>query len=175
MKILLLVDVQNGFVRTAEVDSTVNKIQSLLELKIFDSVIATRFLNANHSTYETILGWHRLTTREEQELDSRIAPYVDCILDKYGYSCVNPSFIQKLIQLNGGTYPNEIYIAGIDTDCCVLTSAAALFDVGIKPIVLIDYCNSNGGKKSHDSGITCMQRLIGHNQIINDLPPVDAS
>lgn len=165
-KLLLVIDVQNGFVRTPEVSNTVEKIQALLSAGEFDSVIATRFMNAANSTFETQLGWRRLQTDYEQELDSRIAKYIDFVFDKTVYSCIDKNFIQKLIQLNDGQYPEEIYIAGIDTDCCVLTSATALFEYGIRPLVLVDFCNSNGGEKSHEAGILCMKRLIGEKQLI---------
>lgn len=166
-KILLVIDVQNGFVRTPEVNNTVEKIQTLLDSGEFDFIIATRFLNDSNSTFETQLGWYRLKTTEEQDLDPRIEKYADYVLDKYVYNCVNQSFIQKIIQLNDGHYPEELYLVGLDTDCCVLTSAVALFESGIRPLVLVDFCNSNGGQKSHEAGIFCLKRLIGEDQLIN--------
>lgn len=60
----------------------------------------------------------------------------------------------------------EVYIAGIDTDCCVLKTAIDIFERNIRPIVLIDYCASNGGDESHRSAIRVLERTIGKKQIV---------
>ena len=44
--ILIVVDMQNGFARYEQTIELTEKIEKLLELKIFDVVIGTRFLNA---------------------------------------------------------------------------------------------------------------------------------
>ena len=58
--ILLIVDMQKGFARYKQTLDLKDKILKLLELKVFDSVIATRFLNDNNSIYERLLEWKRL-------------------------------------------------------------------------------------------------------------------
>ena len=40
-----------------------------------------------------------------------------------------------------------------------------MFEMSIKPLVLVDYCASNGGKKSHLAAIKVLQRTIGYNQL----------
>ena len=108
-----------------------------------------------------------MKTEDERAIDSSYNQYIDFVFDKYIYNCVNSSFIQKLCQLNDGKYPERIFIVGADTDCCVLTIATALFENNIRPIVLTNYCSSNGGNLSHEAGILCMKRLIGKNQLID--------
>lgn len=168
--ILIVIDMQNGFARRENTEQLARSIAELIEHEIFDSVIATRFLNGNDSIYEKILGWNRLKTPEDQKLCSEIAPHVDFVADKFIYNCVTPSFLQKINQLNGGSAPEKVYLVGADTDCCVLTIATALFERGIRPIVLTSYCASNGGDESHNAGILCMKRLIGRNQL-SDIRP----
>ncbi|WP_352399414.1 isochorismatase family protein [Anaerotignum sp.] len=166
-KILVVVDMQNGF---AIYDQTINlteEIRKLLKRKLFDVVIATRFINDDNSIYEKLFGWNRLKTKEERELADGYEKYVDCVLDKSVYTCVNSSFIQKLCQLNDGIYPEEVFIVGADTDCCVLAIATGLFECNIRPIVLTKYCDSNGGTASHNAGLLCMKRLIGENQLVD--------
>ena len=45
------------------------------------------------------------------------------------------------------------------------------------PVVLIDYCDSNGGLESHEAGILVMKRLIGKKSLyegnINDKKTLD--
>ena len=63
--ILLIVDMQKGFARYKQTLDLKDKILKLLELKVFDSVIATRFLNDNNSIYERLFEWKRLKTEDE--------------------------------------------------------------------------------------------------------------
>lgn len=92
--------------------------------------------------------------------------YVDLIVEKSIYTCINQNFIHRLSQMNDGDIPREIYIAGLDTEVCVLRIATALFEYNIRPVVLASYCASNGGLNSHEAGIRALERLIGKEQII---------
>lgn len=166
-KILLVVDMQNGFARCDRTIQLTKKIGGLLESGIFDIVVATRFLNGDNSIYEQLFGWIRLKTEEERALATGYAEHIDYVFDKYIYNCVNTNFIQNLCQLNGGEYPDRMFIVGADTDCCVLTIATSLFENNIRPIVLTNYCDSNGGADSHRAGLLCMKRLIGAKQLVD--------
>jgi nicotinamidase-related amidase len=166
-KILLVVDMQKGFARYDQTIMLTEKIRNLLERELFDVVIATRFLNDDNSIYEKLFGWKRLKTKKDRELADGYEKYVDYVYDKSVYTCVNSSFIQRLCQLNDGVYPEEVFIVGADTDCCVLTIATGLFECNIRPIVLTKYCDSNGGPSSHAAGLLCMKRLIGGKQLVD--------
>ena len=156
---------QKGFTSSDHTAYLKEKIANLLEQNIFDIVIATRFLNEDNSIFEQLHSWKYLKEEMERELVEEIEPYIDYVEDKYIYTCVNANFIQRLCQLNGGQYPTRIFLAGVDTDCCVLTTAVDLFENNIRPIVLTDYCASNGGAESHKAAIICMKRLLGKKQI----------
>ena len=165
-QILLVVDMQNGFAENEQTIQLTKKIGELLALNIFDVVIATRFLNGDNSIYEKLFGWKRLKSDDERAIVSGYEESIDYVFDKYIYNCVNSSFIQKVCQLNDGEYPERLYIVGADTDCCVLTIATGLFENNIRPIVLTNYCASNGGQDFHNAGLLCMKRLIGEKQLI---------
>ena len=165
--IALVVDMQNGFARYSQTELLTKKIADLLNKKIFDCVIATRFLNDSHSVYEKLFGWERLRSEYDRQISPEIEKNVDFIFDKYVYDCVTPSFIQKLCQVNGGVYPDRVFVLGADTDCCILTISTSLFENNIRPVVLTNYCSSNGGDLSHEAGILCMRRLIGKEQLID--------
>ena len=166
-KILLVVDMQNGFARYEQTKDLTCKIEKLLERHVFDVVIGTRFLNSDNSMYEKSFGWSRLKTEDERAIPVNLKKNMDYIEDKYIYNCVNSSFMQRLCQLNDGELPKYIFVIGADTDCCVLTIATSLFENNIRPIVLTEYCNSNGGPEAHLSGISCMKRLIGEKQLVS--------
>lgn len=168
--ILIIVDMQNGFARHEQTVRLMEKIQVLLQRDLFDVVVATRFLNADNSMYEKMFGWKRLKTEEDREIPPQIAEYVDFFADKYIYNCVNASFIQRLCQLNDGFYPEKVFLVGADTDCCVMTTSTALFENNIRPIVLTQYVDSNGGSESHKAGLLVMKRLIGSQQLVDQDP-----
>lgn len=163
--ILLVVDVQNGFTRYEQTRHTAEKIKNLINAKIFDSVIATRFFNKQGSQYTEFLHWNRLLNAPDTDLVEGIV--ADYVVDKNIYTCLTNEFINLLIKINNGVRPKYVFIVGIDTDCCVLKIAVDLFEQYIMPIVLTDYCNSNGGPNSHQAGLTVLSRNIGKNALVS--------
>ena len=168
--ILIIVDMQEGFICDAQTKQLKNHVVELLEKNIFDVIIATRFLNEKDSIYEKLFDWKQLEQEEERRIPDDIMEHVDYVVDKYIYNCVNTSFIQRLCQLNEGVYPEKVFIVGVDTDCCVLAIATSLYENNIRPIVLTQYVGSTGGNKSHEAGLLCMKRLIGEKQLSNIIP-----
>ena len=162
--ILLVVDVQNGFIKSQEQADKVADIAELIKLKLFDNVVATRFMNYTGSMYEKCFNWHNLN--EEVDLYPPLKNIVDVMLDKTTYNCVNGNFINLLKQLNKGHIPEKVYLCGLDTDACVLATAIGLFEHNIMPIVLKDYCFSTGGKQYHKAGLKCLERIIGEDQVL---------
>lgn len=163
--ILILVDMQTGFTQCPQTNKLVMKIKNLLSLNLFDIVIATQFMNYKNSVYEKLMGWKSLQSDADRSIRSELIPYINEVVYKSVYTCVSSSFIQRICQLNGGTYPKELFITGVDTDSCVLKTASDLFENNIRPIVLTEYCQSNGGQEFHEAGILCMKRLIGEKQL----------
>lgn len=164
-KILLLIDMQNGFLQNRNTKECCKRVESLLEKNLFDVVIATRFINCDNCAYERLLDWDACKTKEEQTIPTSIKKTITDIQDKYIYNCVNPNFLQRLAQINDGVLPNTIYLAGVDTDRCVLVSATTLFEHNIRPVVLERYCASSGGEIYHQAGLFCLSRLIGEDQL----------
>lgn len=165
--ILIVVDVQKGFTRTPQTQKMGETIKELLEKEYFDYVFGTKFYNNNNSIYAKAMDWVNLIDKKETDFVDGIEEHLDEIVIKYIYSCVNPSFLQRLFQVNNGILPEKVYLVGIDTDCCVLKIAVDLFENGIIPIVLTKYCSSNGGERSHESGVNCLSRLVGRKYLIN--------
>lgn len=163
--ILILVDMQNGFTKCQQTNDLTKKIESILCL--FDEVIATQYINYDNSIYENLMSWSQLKNDDEIAIRAELQPYITEVFPKSLYTCVSPNFIQRLCQLNDGSYPTKIFIAGVDTDCCVLKIATDLFESNIRPIVLTEYCHSNGGEEFHQSGILCMKRLLGDKQLVD--------
>ena len=162
--ILIVVDMQNGFNRYEQTNKLAKKVVELTTSGIFDTVIATRFLNREGSQYTRIINWHRLMNSPDIDLIEGIV--ADEIVDKFVYTCVTKDFINLLKKHNDGEIPSHVFICGADTDCCVMKTATDIFEQAIMPIVLIDYCDSNGGPESHNAGILVMNRLVGKKSIV---------
>lgn len=168
-KILIVVDVQNGFIKTQEHVDNANQITNLVKHSNFDKVVATKFINYTGSLYEKCFNWYELKTSDATDLYAPLKPFVDETFTKSTYNCVNDKFIELLVQLNNGKLPEQVYLCGLDTDACVLATAVGLFDNKIIPIVLEDYCFSTGGRQYHEAGLKCLERTIGKSQIRKDV------
>jgi nicotinamidase-related amidase len=75
---------------------------------------------------------------------------------------MTPEFL-NYVQTHG---INRIYIAGIDTDNCVLKCAVDLFEAGFVPVILADCCMSHAGIEAHQAALKILPRFIGPAQII---------
>ena len=148
-RILLVVDVQNGFQRIPETKDNAFRIADLVESGLFDKIIATKFINRPDSPYYQWFHWERLVDQPDIELMKEVRENSDVILEKYYYNCERESFISALKECSGGGLPECVFLCGTDTDCCVQINATTLFEMGIHPVVLVDYCASNGGRESH--------------------------
>ena len=67
--IVIVVDMQKGFARYEQTQKLTERVVELLDLEVFDSVVATKFLNDTDSSYEKLFGWHRLKTEEERAIN----------------------------------------------------------------------------------------------------------
>jgi nicotinamidase-related amidase len=160
---IVIVDVQNGFINpsTAHIPA---KIKSLLDAVVFEHRIFTQFFNPKGSPYESLLHWTRLRSDEEVAIVDKLQSYPTVVLRKPIYSCLNPEFFGYAAMHK----IKEFYIAGIDTDSCVLKCAVDLFEAGFKPMVLADCCMSHGGISAHEAALLILPRFIGADQVIND-------
>ena len=156
---LLIVDVQKGFINehTKHLPGKINNLY-----KSYDKVFATKFYNKLDSFYDTLINWGRVRKATEEFELAFIPEERTEILEKSVYSCVNPFFLEKLNALG----IKKVDICGIDTDICVTKCAVDLFENGIVPVVLEEYCASTAGPNAHKCGIATIKRFIGAKQVI---------
>lgn len=161
--VLVVIDLQVGFIN----DNTLkvaNNIGNLLCSEKYDVIIATKFVNAEGSSFDKFLNWQGMLERKDIELLPIVKQYTDCCLEKCSYSCVNTNFIQSLVAFCG-SLPEEVTLVGVDTDACVLATAIDLFEMGIRPIIIEDCVGSSGGDECHEAGMLLLKRSIGKEQI----------
>lgn len=170
MKCLFFIDVQNGFVgeRTQFVLPRLKQLASSFNEGI---VIATKFVNHAGSGFTDIMHWDRLKDSPETNVLPFIEKAADYVIEKDTYTAYIPQ-IAQILAINN---IRDVYVAGIDTDCCVLTTAISLFEHNIRPIVLTNYCASNGGEESHLAAIRVLERTIGREQIVHEPYPFQLS
>lgn len=77
------------------------------------------------------MDWHGLCTEEEQDLRPEIKEYVDYITEKNTFSSMTDEMKDLLREVNGGELPEHVFVIGYDTECCVLTTATDLFEMGV--------------------------------------------
>ncbi len=159
--ILLVIDVQKGFITNASTSAVKKSIDTLIASKCFDCVISTVYQNYENSPIIKLMGWDKLLDADEQQLTGEAKYRSDYVVTKSTYSAVNDSLLDVLKKTNGGAYPDCVYVVGVDTECCVLATATDLFELGIRPIVLTDYCGASSGLEYHKAGLLSMHSLIG--------------
>jgi nicotinamidase-related amidase len=164
--VLVVVDVQNGFI-TEHSQPVVPVIVDLVRRwqAAHSDIVFTRYLNYPGSPFERLIGWTKMTDGPETELVNELAPYVDThtpVIDKYIYTLFT-SEGTRLIEERGWT---DLYVCGIDTDICVLKTAADAFEHNLTPWILQDACASHSGPQAHTAGLFIASRFIGTNQII---------
>lgn len=165
-KILILVDMQKGFLpgETPRITDLIARTKQLINLDagIFDCVIATQYVGPNKMMRRAFY-WDLYPGQEDIEFfdELEIPKLADYQVQTVNYSCVSPGFLQQLFTINDGKMPEAVFVCGAETEASVLKTAADLFECGIQPIVLIDYCWSNGGVEAHLAGKTCLSQLIG--------------
>ena len=81
---------------------------------------------------------------------------------------MNDEMISLLKKLSSGALPEHVFVLGYDTECCVLATAADLFELGVRPLVLTRYCGSHDGEKYQQAGIISMAHLIGPKFLIDE-------
>lgn len=161
-KALLVVDVQNGFLNpfTRHIPE---RIARLIGRGEYDPVLFTRFINAPDSPYGRFLNWRALCDPEDTAIAPALAHLVEPQLAfaKPGFAGMPEDLAAYLRERRF----EEVTLAGIDTDMCVLKIAMDVFDLGIRPIILVDCCASTAGLQSHLAGLAVLARNIGAHQL----------
>lgn len=162
MKCLLVVDVQNAFVTNVQLKALVHKIASHIDSSSYDYVCASYCVNGPGSPFTTLLHWGGCLDVSERAILDLIRDRTSRIYSHKGYSCLTDAF--KSFMASNGI--DELYICGLDTDACVLSTCFDAFNLGIDFKVLYSLCDSSGGSTLHESALKIMQRQFGKDRII---------
>jgi nicotinamidase-related amidase len=155
---ILIVDVQRGFLNEFT-HHVPQRLRRLLEQGEHDPVLFTRFVNVKEGPYPTFLGWEAMQTAPDTDLAPGLESFAarGRVFEKRGL-CGLPRELDAYLKRE---QPKRVYVAGIDTDMCVLKIALDLFDRSIEPVVLTDCCASTAGLQAHLAGLAVLSRNIG--------------
>lgn len=67
-KVLLIVDMQKGFINKKIYSDLVVKIDDLIKKNTYDCYIFTKFINKNNSFFVNKLNWKNLMNEESQKI-----------------------------------------------------------------------------------------------------------
>ena len=157
--LLLIIDLQKVFINknTKKLPKKINKI---INDKKYNKVAFTRFNNFNDSIYVKKLKWKKCINVDDKKIMIDVGN--NNVFNKYVYSAVNEEFI-KFIKENNIT---NIYLCGIDIECCVLKTAFDLFELGYNVYVLKDYCACTHGIIRKNNALKIIKRCIGKDNVI---------
>lgn len=157
--LLLVIDLQQSFINE-NTKHLINKIDNLINENKYDYVAFTRFINSTDSIWYTKLNYTGCMTEEDKMIlvDTR----GNKVIDKTIYSSLGEE-LKTYIKENN---ISQIYLCGIDTECCVLKTAFDLFENGYDGYVLKDYCACMNGNQRHNNALDILKRNIGYDKII---------
>lgn len=112
-RILLIVDIQKGFISNKMTEEASQRIDTLLSLELFDSIIASRYVNYPDNPIVRLMGWNDFMTNEEQHFVGATAKTYDKVVEKTRYSAVTEELLAYLEEQNHGKCPEQIYLAGV--------------------------------------------------------------
>ena len=135
MKILIVVDMQNGFMTKRNYIELKEKIENYLKRNNYDKVILTKFKNdiSKNPLYQERIGWNKLVSNEEQEFCIDF-PKDAIVFEKFGYGLEHKD-LDYIKNLDA----KSIDICGLKSNACVYAIALQLFDAGINPNILFNY------------------------------------
>jgi len=172
--VLIVIDAQIGFVNEASAPAVPVIADVLSRWQAAGGLsVLTQFVNRPESNYVDLIGWLAMMPGDRgvgfvPEV-AFLAPNASLIVEKTTYSGLTAevaSFIEK-------NERRHLWIAGLDTESCVLATAVGAFDHGLIPWVLTDATASHAGAAVHEAGLLVMRRNLGIGQLITtaEAPP----
>lgn len=160
-KALLVIDVQNYFMNPLTRDLP-HKVKKHIEKNKhgYQLIVFTHFVNTPKANVYRFLDWKECMNSPDtdivRELQS-VLPY-GVTIPKDVLSVIKVPQAKKLLDDNK---ISELYLCGIDTDCCVLATAYDAFDLGYRVNLLEDLCMTSTGKNLHDASVSMFKKNVG--------------
>ena len=157
--LLLIIDLQKDFIN----DNTkhiLSRIENTISEKRYDNIAFTRYINSTHNICYKKLDFKGCLSEEGQKIAIDSNSYK--VIDKEAYTGYVEELKNYLIEKD----IKEIYLCGLNTDCCVLKTALDLFEAGYEVYVLKDLCASTEGNQLHLNALEIIKNNIGKQYIL---------
>lgn len=151
-RILITVDMQKCYVKKKQRDIE-SKLLNLIVNKTFDKVMSTMYVENGKRIFDY--------SDYSQSLAFGLDYSSNDVFKRSTYNCLNTDFVSRLSRLNGGSLPKEVYLAGSDVSCSLYFLAVGLQEMGIKPIILIDYSWSYRSLQDYMVGSYMLGSVLG--------------
>lgn len=144
MKVLLVIDMQKGFMLSDKYIALNDKIKNLINKSNYDKVIFTKFVNnsSKNNFYIDKIGWSGLLSIEEQDFSFQV-PENSVVFEKNGYG-LETDAIEYLKSLD----IHEIDICGVKSEACVYAISLQLWDNHIFPNILVNFIEGDVDMKN---------------------------
>lgn len=160
-KALLVIDVQNYFMNPLTWDLP-RKIKKHIENNkdSYKLIIFTHFVNTPKASVYRFLDWKECMNSPDIDIVKELQPVLP-----YGVTIpkdvLSVSKVPQTKKLLDEKKIDELYLCGIDTDCCVLATAYDAFDQGYRVRLLENLCMTATGKNLHDAAISMFKKNVG--------------
>jgi nicotinamidase-related amidase len=163
-KILLVVDMQQGFVDSPDTRAIVPNVVEMTKLWQDRGwpIVCSRFVNLPGSNWHRLRDWHDLQNEPATLLIPELDGVTQYILKKSTYS----AWSDEVSMVCAAHQARDVVIVGVDTNECVLATALSVFDSGLTPWIVRDACASSGGSKPHNMALELLAALMGQQQVI---------
>ena len=152
-KLLLVIDFQNAFINHNTINAK-NDIPELVRSGKFNEILFTRFINSRENPVYKKLNWRGCMDEESKSICMNTNGYN--VIDKDTYS----AFSESICEYIKDKKIEEIYLCGIDIECCVLVTALNLFENNYNVHVLKDYVYCLNGEKCKTNALDILARNI---------------
>lgn len=157
--LLLVIDLQKDFINE-HTEHVLSKIEKVIAEKKYDYVVFTKYINSADNLCYKKLNYTGCLTEEGQEIAIDSKDYK--IIKKEVYT----AYVDELKEYLKENNIKEIYLCGLNTDCCVLKTALDLFEAGYEVYVLKEYCASTEGEQLHINALEILKNNIGEQYIL---------
>lgn len=159
MNLLLVIDLQKEFINEFTKKS-ISEISNLINSKKFNKILFTKFVNNKGNPTFKKLNWEGCMDEESSKICLDVKD--NYVMNKETYTAYN----EELIGYIKNNDIKNIYLCGIDIDCCVLVTALNLFENNYNVYILKDYCYSMSGEERKKLVIDILKHNIGDKYII---------
>ena len=159
MNLLLIIDLQNEFINK-NTSKSIADITSLINSNKYDKVLFTKFINSENNPVYKRLDYRGFIDENSKKICIDTSNYD--VIEKNTYTAYNNE-LKNYIKNNN---IKNIYICGIDVECCVLVTVLNLFENNYNVYVLKDYVYCTHGEKRKNNALEILKRNIGTKNLL---------